>query len=866
MKKIFIFLFIPYIFLASCSPAKLVPKNQKWYHAASIKVDGELEGNTEANLTMLIRQKPNKKSLFWRSLRLDWYNFLGGDKHKIRGNWVSRNYYRVKNWMAETMGTPPIIYKPEHNLQSVKNMKDYLKSKGYYFAEVKDSVVTDSIWLFNDPKVKVFYNIKPGKPYIINDIKYEFVDRHILEQVKNDTINRKFNRGELFDASHLQSERVRITDTLKNRGYYKFAKEYIYYSVDKVAENRVKKSRNDSSVYDLVDVTMKLKPYIERVKGRNIVYNYHPIFKVEDIYISPNYDAKKALHKGDGYFNKLDTIEHNGLVYLNDGDPNIHYSTLERGLSYEEGDVYNASKIQQTNQYLNSLSAIKLASTYFSEIEQEFPEDTINEMRIRYLNPHINISHATRQSYSIDIEGSYADRYYYGINGSLNYQHKNLFKGSENFKVSFLTSWANNQIIQDKKEKQEQNIDFNTVKYGVDSRLAVPKFFVPFGFSKFSKKYKPQTVFQAGFSFENRPDFNNQNMHINFGYKWSTSNTISHYFSPISLYATQIISISETYRNLLKEKNLLANFSDKIIPAVSYTFIYSGKPEDQFDNYSYFHTKIESAGNLLVSYSQATDAPKQTNEYFSIGNGTSPSSGESKNEEMYHFLNLPIAQYVLAEIDWRYYIVFDPERKLVYRIFTGAGVPYGNFPALPSRKQYLSGGMSSLRGWSPGHVGPGTASYKRMNDAYASLNRSGFVEQTNLYQQRGELKLEFNIEYRMQVTEMVETAFFFDIGNTWALTKYNSTQELADELNAYINNGTLTGEIINPQFDSSTFYRQLAYNTGIGFRFDLSFFILRLDFGAKINDPGDPDAGIFRSWGLFDSTNWRLNFGIGHPF
>lgn len=822
-----------------------------WYHATSVEVEGKLETNTEVDLSLLIRQKPNKKSIFWRSFRLDWHNFLGGNQHKIRGNWVSRNYYRATNWLAETIGTPPIIYEEMNNRRTVSMMRDFLKSKGYYFAQVKDSVVVDTILFFNDPKVEVVYKVKPNKPYIIRDIEYDFQDKHIFQYVQRDTVNRKFNRGDFFDATLLQNERVRITDSLKNFGYYKFAKEYLYYSVDKVSENKYLTLNGDSVLCDQVNVTMKLKPYEERINGRSIVFLHHPVFMVKNLYIAPDYDTQRALREGKAYRNQLDTVLANNIYYLQNNKPNLRASTIERGLRFMSGQLYNESKVRSTTQYLNKLSAVKISSVYFTEQEQVFLQDTIKNVRIRFLDPHINVSLASRQSYSIDLEGNYASREYYGLDGSLNYQHKNLFKGSEDFKLKFSTSWANNQIIT---EEQTAGVYFNTIKYGVDSKLTVPKFFIPAGFDKFSKRYTPQTVFGLGFSFEKRPDFNNQNMQASFGYKWNSTQNNSHYLSPLTLYATQILNISDDYRTTLNQKNLLANFADRLIASVNYTYIYTGRPEHKYDSYSYFHTKLESAGNMLMAINAITNKEKEGNPYFE--NGEYP---------LHTSFELPIAQYFQAEIDWRRYFVLHPGKKLVVRLFAGTGIPYGNYPVLPSHKQYLAGGMNSLRGWSAGHVGPGTASYKRMQTMYSTVGElTG--ENTDLYQQRGEMKLELNLEYRLQVNEMLETAFFFDLGNTWSLSDYNSSTLLAKELNTYIDNGTLTGNRIETKFDVNTFYNQFAYDAGIGLRFDFSFFILRFDLGGKINDPGDGDAGIFNDSGFFRLNNWRLNFGIGHPF
>ena len=62
------------------------------------------------------------------------------------------------------------------------------------------------------------------------------------------------------------------------------------------------------------------------------------------------------------------------------------------------------------------------------------------------------------------------------------------------------------------------------------------------------------------------------------------------------------------------------------------------------------------------------------------------------------------------------------------------------------------------------------------------------------------------------------------------------------------------------------FYRQLAVGTGIGFRFDFSFFIIRLDTGVPIYDPSKTEG---LRWVISRLTLRDINFlnlGIGYPF
>lgn len=90
----------------------------------------------------------------------------------------------------------------------------------------------------------------------------------------------------------------------------------------------------------------------------------------------------------------------------------------------------------------------------------------------------------------------------------------------------------------------------------------------------------------------------------------------------------------------------------------------------------------------------------------------------------------------------------------------------------------------------------------------------------------------------------MEGALFLDAGNVWTIRNYN-TQE----------GGT---------FKFDTFMNQIAIAYGLGIRFDFSFFVVRVDLGAKLYNPV-----------LSSSEQWRirpgwddlaLHFAIGYPF
>jgi len=158
------------------------------------------------------------------------------------------------------------------------------------------------------------------------------------------------------------------------------------------------------------------------------------------------------------------------------------------------------------------------------------------------------------------------------------------------------------------------------------------------------------------------------------------------------------------------------------------------------------------------------------------------------------------------------------------------GYPYGNSDILPFEKRYYSGGANSVRAWQVRELGPGS---------YRS-------DSANFYFQSGDIKMDFNIEYRTRFFWKLEAATFIDAGNIWTVKDYPGQEGGA--------------------FKFNSFYKQIALGYGLGLRLDMDFFLLRLDAGWKVFDPGR--RGEDR-WAFFHpnfSNNWAWHFAVGYPF
>jgi outer membrane protein assembly factor BamA len=210
--------------------------------------------------------------------------------------------------------------------------------------------------------------------------------------------------------------------------------------------------------------------------------------------------------------------------------------------------------------------------------------------------------------------------------------------------------------------------------------------------------------------------------------------------------------------------------------------------------------------------------------------------------------NLPYSQYVKGDIDFRYYWQFDLHNKLAARLIMGVGYAYGNSTTLPYIKQFSIGGSNSIRAFPARSVGPGT--YNVRTDPNVT---------TQFIDQRGDIKLEGNIEYRFDIVKILKGALFLDAGNIWLMK--------ADPINEENGGVDRSGGV----FHKNTFLNELAVGSGMGLRFDFSFFVLRLDVAFPLRKPYLIDDPWVVDDIDFGSKTWRkdnlvFNIAIGYPF
>lgn len=682
------------LLLSSCNPTKYVPQGESLLDRNYLLLEEGKEPLpstlTKSSIKPYIKQQPNKR-IFGARFHLGLYNLSNIDKDGWPHGWLRK------------IGEEPVIFDSVSAGRSAGQINSYLSSRGFFNASVSDSIVRQK------NEAEVFYNIKPGKPYTIGDLRYSIEDSLLYSLVMIDTMNCTIERGMIFDVDLLQKERQRLERFIRDIGYYSFSTEDIFFRVDStIMPHQV-----------VVNYVVTMKSSLDN-QGR-LQYSNHKIYRVRDVYVFPDFDPKQALTGGEEYTASFDTSYYRGTYFVSPpGRELVKPEVIFQSLYISPGSLYSVTNAEQTQSHLVDLKNYRLVNVTYIDTG-ESPGGGRNE---GVLDCIIQLTPMMRQSFTVELEGTNAAG---NLGGALNfiYQNKSLFHGAENFSLKLKGSYET---------LTEAVTGFkNTQQYGVETSLRLPKFLMPFPSKEnFIRRHDPKTVLQAGYNFQKVPVYTRTLANVTLGYLWKGNRYTSYTVNPLSFDVINLPFISPTYQEHIDTSSYLASsYRDMMILGGNYNFVFNNQMIQKSKDYWYLRLGFSTAGNLLsLSY----------NLFNAV-----------KRDDAYNLLGQPFAQFVKGEVDASYHYKINDISTVVYRLFAGVGWPYGNSRAMPFEEQYFGGGANDIRAWTVRSLGPGS---------YISSDTT-FINQT------ADIKLELNAEYRFKLFWILEGATFIDAGNIW---------------------------------------------------------------------------------------------------
>ena len=676
----------------------------------------------------------------------------------------------------------------------------------------------------------------------MRNIYYEITDRGLSFKISQISAKSPLAPGKAFDVEFLKAERVRLSNNLRNAGYYKFQKEYIYFEVDSTSGNdsldiyvKISNPVNDTvhHLFALRKIYVYPNAEIDYVEGfvpdyaihfvdsSNISNNSKKKTLAQYVKNNPNPTDSAMVKRRDNkemsdeellkYFVEKDSskykqfyITKNGNLkriqsqklrsdyYLINSKNNYNPKTIGNNIFVNPKTYYSDSLIQKTVVAFSSVGMFKYVNV-------QAIEDWDTTAYLQYLDLLIRLDPLPTKTIGYEINASTTNDYLLGNSLNINYLQRNLLHNLDIFKV-FVKGGIETQLGGDQ-------AFINTSELSAGIGLSLPRFMWPFPVDV-AKRYYPKTDLNLNFNYiQQVQDFTLYN--TSFEYAITVFETTKRakaqkqHILRAPIPTINIVKVPEISDEFLLELNqnplLKQSFEEVVIVGYGYTFIRNTQPTGIHKYDTYLRSSIE--------------------------------------------FNMPFSDFVKVDGDYRFYWNITKGSKLVARSAVGWEYPFnknnigfGNTEVIPYVKQFFTGGAYSLRAFSVRKIGPG-----------------GFVKYDTTTSARldqvADIKLEFNLEYRFKIFGPMKGAVFCDVGNIFTLKE-------------------------DPFRPHSEFrFDLLGVGPGIGLRFDFTYVVIRLDAAYPTYDPaldgpyGDEYRDYYNDLG-FDIPEKKIvyNLAIGYPF
>ena len=710
-------------------------------------------------------------------------------------NAVKQEPIRKNILNPRTYGKPLTVFDRVRTLESVEAFVKILRNKeGFFEAQVDYQEVPHKK---SEKKVEVIYTIDLGPRMYVRSFKHKFEDSTMQVIMGQYDEGIEVAAGEPLEAGSFEAEKVRMVQILKNEGYADFNANYI----DVVG---------DSIGYE-VDATI----YVHNPPGKEA----HTRYRIGDIniYTEHNRATQPLIERVDTLQQKKYFSKSNQFV--------VTPKAIDDIIPIGRGELFNKSRETKMNLNLSRLAPYRFAviDSYVNPDSSELYNYNV------YLSPFQNKW----------VVNSGINFFYSAIN-TLNRQNLFGFSGNLAFTNRNFRNRAIRHTISAEGTLEYNFPEFpdlsgaitNTESLQLSNTFDIPKVVDVFKISNFLNR----VGLVSDHALENINANGTTTVDLSGGYTsifnfyelFNFDASWTYNFQPnprlkytvkqigINLIDTDIQEIFE--EEILADNPLLARSFDPYL-ITGFFFrefsIFKQLKETVRGDKLFFSGNFELSGLENIIVNRLVNAFSPFDDDWQLG-------------------SLEFSEFIRLEGDLRYTKRVKQRSSFAARFNAGLITPYAGDDAVPFIKQFYSGGPNSIRGWQLRELGPGSFQEQRLDDT--------------AFFQSGDIKLEFNLEYRFDLFWYFEGAVFLDGGNVWVLDDDPSRP--------------------GAQF-SSGFLDQVAVSSGWGVRLDFDYFIFRFDFGYKLRNPfPNPETGshFVLTDGNFNTRIGNVNFAINYPF
>jgi outer membrane protein assembly factor BamA len=622
----------------SCSNTKYLKEGQMLYTGGEVKIENDTISKKEKNelkaaLEENLVPKPNSTILGLRP-KLYFYN-IAKEPKKEKGF----NY-----WLKYKVGEKPVLLGDVDREFNKNIIENYSENKGYFNAKATYDTVS------KNKKAQVIYTLKPGSRYLISNVKFQKDSSLVNKEIQALTDKTFLKSGQPFDLDVIKSERDRIDNGLKERGFYYFSPDNILVQADSTVSKTHK-----------VELNVKLKEDTPELATEQ--------FSINNVIVFPNYniqDVKRGKYTVPMNPDSLAKYAYDD-IYVIDPQHKFKPKIFDRALYFKKGDLYKRSNHNLTLNRLISLGVFKF-------VKNEF---IVSDSLHHKFDAYYLLTPRQIQSLRLEALGRTNSANYAGSELNLNWTHRNFFKGAEQFKAAVYGAFD----VQMRGQENAKNI----FRAGANVQLSIPRIVAPFRFNS-SSAFVPRTNITLGYELLNRTEYYKlNNFNASFGYVWKENARKEHDLKVIDITLVSPANVTQAFIDQATTPAARRVVEEQLIFGPTYTYTYTNSMLPK-TNTIYYKGTLDLAGNITGLVTGANVKKDKQKEIFGI----------------------PFSQYAKIENDFRFYHKFTEKSSFATRFIGGIAYPYGNSEFVPFSKQFFSGGSNSIRAFRARTLGPGS--------------------------------------------------------------------------------------------------------------------------------------------------------------
>lgn len=540
------------LLLAACSTTRRVPEGDHLYTGLK-GVDYKYSTDTTAHIPDEVQEAiftsvdvaPNN---YWKLVR--WrYPFP-------LGLWVYNNWSNpskgLKHWLYEKLVAEPVLVsdiRPEvrtHMIEQILDNNGYFRGKASY----------ELLQARNPKKAKIRYDVTPGPAFRLDTVEMLGDSTHLGMLIDSLASRDPYLRaGSRYCTDSLSTARNRITNSLRNRGYYFFRPDYIQYLADSIQHPGCVMLRLDLA-NDMPHFTSqrfrtgKVTMVVNRYRGRQ---------RPDTIQIKPGIELVQMMPS------------------------KFRRKIVDECVTFRPGSIFAVRNMDFTQTLLSRLGIFRSIDI------QAIPDSTATSPTLDVL---VNTTLDQPLEASVEVNVSSKSNSYLGPGLTFGVTNNNIFGGGEQLSVQLTGTyeWQTG--------RRTRGGIFNSYEAGITGSLAFPRLLAP----KFIPRSQWQlnwTRFQLNADLLNRPHyFRMAQFNASMSYDWRIRRHVSQTFTPFKLTYTKLINTTAEFDSIMAVNPAIAlSFQSQFIPQMMYSYTY----DRQFDrdnalNWSF---TVQEAGNIF---------------------------------------------------------------------------------------------------------------------------------------------------------------------------------------------------------------------------------------------------------------------------